>query len=124
MPGIPRADPEQFIQCAPVLHVDNVLQTVSFYCDLLGFHSDFGDAQYAVVWRENAAIHFTRRSIRTAGIHLFVWIRDVGAYYTEIRSRGVEIERDPANQPYGIRDFSLLDCNGTRIVFGQDNELI
>ena len=64
-------------------------------------------------------------SIRTAGIHLFVWIRDVDAYYTEIRSRGVEIERDPANQPYGIRDFSLLDCNGhLRIVFGQDNELI
>ncbi len=96
MPGIPRTDPEQFIQCAPALHVDDVLQTVSFYCDLLGFHSDFGDAQYAVVWRENAAIHFTRGYTRTTGIHLFVW----------------------------IRDFSLLDCNGSCIVFGQDNELI
>ena len=124
MPGIPRADPEQFIQCAPVLHVDNVLQTVSFYCDLLGFHSDFGDAQYAVVWRENAAIHFTRGYTRTTGIHLFVWIRDIDAYYAEVRSRGVEIEREPANQPYGIRDFSELYCNSTIIVLGQDDELI
>ena len=101
-----------------------MLQTVSFYCDLLGFHSDFGDAQYAVVWRENAAIHFTRSYTITTGIHLFVWIRDVNAYYTEIQTRGVEIEREHANQPYGIRDFSLLDYNGSSIVFGQDNELI
>jgi len=56
-------------------------------------------------------------------MHLFVWIRDVDAYYTEIQSRGVEIEREPANQPYGIRDFIVVDCNGTSIVFGQDNEL-
>ena len=28
-----------------------------------GFHSGFGDAYYTIVWRENAATHFTRGSI-------------------------------------------------------------
>jgi hypothetical protein len=28
----------------------------------------------------------------------------------------------PADQPYGIREFSLRDINGVGIVFGQDIE--
>lgn len=62
MSGIPRADPKQFIQCAPILHVEDIQQMVSFYCNQLGFQSDFGDAHYAVASRKNAAIHFTRGS--------------------------------------------------------------
>ena len=30
----------------------------------------------------------------------------------------------PTTQPYGIREFSILDINGVSIVFGQDDELI
>ena len=51
-------------------------------------------------------------------------MRDVDAYYTEIQSRGVEMERDPAKQHYDVRDLSLLFFNSVRIVFRQDNEQI
>ena len=45
-------------------------------------------------------------------------------YYTKVQSRGIEIERDPARQPYDILDFSLLYCNSMRIVFRQYDEQI
>ena len=124
MPGIPHSDPRQFVQGAPVLHVANVLETAAFYRDALGFTFDFGDEHYAVVWRENAAVHFTHGTQSTGSVHLFMWVRDVDSYHAEIRSRGIEVEMEPTDQPYGIRECSLLDCNGMRIVFGQDDELI
>jgi catechol 2,3-dioxygenase-like lactoylglutathione lyase family enzyme len=60
MPALPSSDPEQFVQGAPVLHVPDVSATVAFYRDVLGFTCDFGDDTYAVVWRDNSAIHFVR----------------------------------------------------------------
>ena len=57
MPALPSSNPTQFVQCAPVLHVADVFATAAFYRDVLGFTWDFGDDAYAVVWRDNSAIH-------------------------------------------------------------------
>ena len=53
-----------------------------------------------------------------------LWVRDVNAYYEELNERGTRAEIAPTTQPYGIREFSILDLNGVSIVFGQDDELI
>jgi hypothetical protein len=58
LPAFPSADPAQFVQGAPVLHVQDVKGTAAFYRDILGFTWDFGDDTYAVVWRDNSAIPF------------------------------------------------------------------
>lgn len=60
MPSYPSGNPAQFIQGAPVLHVQDVLAAAKYYRDILGFRADFGDENYAVVWRDNAAIHFAK----------------------------------------------------------------
>jgi catechol 2,3-dioxygenase-like lactoylglutathione lyase family enzyme len=121
MPDRPTADPRQFIQGVPVLHVADVPATAAYYRDVLGFTWDFGDAEYSVVWRDNSAIHLARGGGRPpTGIHLFQWVRDVDAYYQEIRDRGVTVLEEPADRPYQIRDFKVRDPNGIDIVFGQD----
>lgn len=122
MPELPSSNPKQFVQGAPVLHVQDVTATATFYRDVLGFRWDFGDETYAVVWRDNSAVHFVRDDASPTGIHLFQWVKDVDAYYQEILDRGANIPNKPANQPYGIREFSLIDINGVGIVFGQDVE--
>ena len=124
MPDLPHSNPKQFAQASPVLHVVDVLATESYYRDKLGFHRDFGVENYAVVWRDNAAVHFARGLEAPSGVHLFVWVRDVDAYYEELNERGTKAEIAPTTQPYGIREFSILDINGVSIVFGQDDELI
>ncbi len=122
MPAHPSSSPAQFIQGAPVLHVQNVQTAVGYYRDVLGFTADFGDDDYAVVWRDNSAIHFVKSERCASGVHLFQWIRDVDAYYKEIKDRGAEIAVEPADHDYGVRDFSVRDPHGVTIVFGQDIE--
>ncbi|HZR25336.1 MAG TPA: VOC family protein [Vicinamibacterales bacterium] len=122
MPAPPSSNPTQFIQGAPVLHVPDVLATTAFYRDVLGFTCDFGDETYAVVWRDNSAIHFVKDETLPQGIQLFQWVKDVDAYYREIVARGADVSGEPTNQPYGLREFGLRDINGVQIVFGQDIE--
>jgi predicted enzyme related to lactoylglutathione lyase len=122
MPEPPSANPRQFVQGAPVLHVPDVMGTAAFYRDVLGFTWDFGDEAYAVVWRDNSAIHFVKDATSPRGIHLFQWVKDVDAYYKEIVERGAMVAREPTNQPYGIREFGVSDINGVAVVFGQDIE--
>ena len=122
MPAPPSSSPKQFVQGAPVLHVPDVAATVAFYRDVLGFTCDFGDDRYAVVWRDNSAIHFVRDQGRPRGVHMFQWVNDVDSYYDEIIGRGATVAAAPADQPYGIREFGLRDINGVEIVFGQDLE--
>jgi predicted enzyme related to lactoylglutathione lyase len=119
---LPSSNPKQFVQGAPVLHVSDVVATAAFYRDVLGFIWDFGDESYAVVWRDNSAIHFVRDDASPKGVHLFQWVKDVDAYYKEIVDRGADVAKEPTDQPYGIREFGLSDVNGVSIVFGQDIE--
>jgi predicted enzyme related to lactoylglutathione lyase len=122
MPALPSSNPRQFVQGAPVLHVPDVPATAAFYRDMLGFTWDFGDDRYAVVWRDNSAIHFVRDESGPRGVHLFQWIKDVDAYYREIVDRGASVPDAPADQQYGIREFGIRDINGVAVVFGQDIE--
>ena len=120
MPALPSSNPAQFVQGAPVLHVADVETTAAFYRDVLGFTWDFGDETYAVVWRDNSAIHFARDTGNPSGVHLFQWVKDVDAYHREIVNRGAVVAMEPTDQPYGIRELGIRDVNGMTIVFGQD----
>ncbi len=120
MPALPSSNPKQFVQGAPVLHVPDVNASATFYRDVLGFTWDFGDERYAVVWRDNSAIHFVRDEGTPKGIHLFQWVKEIDAYYTELVGRGADVTTGPTDQPYGIREFGVQDINGVGIVFGQD----
>lgn len=122
MPAPPIANPAQFVQGAPVLRVTDVRASATFYRDVLGFTWDFGDDAYAVVWRENAAIHFVRGPSGPSGVHLFLWVVDVDGLHREILGRGAVVASGPADQPYGVREFAVEDVNGMRVVFGQEIE--
>lgn len=122
MPDRPTENPKQFIQGAPVLHVPDVEAAAKFYRDTLGFNWDFGDEIYAVVWRDNSAIHFVRDESGPKRVHLFQWVKDIDAYCAEVVDRGAVIASEPTDQPYGLREFAVQDLNGVGIVFGQDIE--
>jgi len=104
------------------LHVADVEATAAFYRDVLGFTWDFGDETYAVVWRDNSAIHFVKDTGHPSGVHLFQWVMYFDADHREIVGRGAVVAMEPTDQPYGIRELGIRDVNGMDIVFGQDIE--
>ena len=120
MPAYPTSEPAQFIQGCPVLHVRDVIALATYFRDVLGFCWDFGDENYAVVWRDNSAVHFVKGVGEPTGVHLFQWIRNVDAYHAEVAARGAEIKTEPCNTPYGLREFTVGAPSGLSVVFGQD----
>ena len=91
MPALPSSNPAQFVQGAPVFHVADVEAAAAFYRDVLGFTWDFGNETYAVVWRDNSAIHFVRDRGNPSGVHLFQWVKDVDAYHRNSRNASVAV---------------------------------
>jgi catechol 2,3-dioxygenase-like lactoylglutathione lyase family enzyme len=120
MPDLPRSNPEQFIQGAPVLAVPDVKSTAAYYRDVLGFHWDFGDENYSVVWRDNSAVHLVKADTAPSGIRLFQWVQDVDALFRELQDRGVQVDSPPEDQSYGLREFRMKDPNGIELIFSQD----
>lgn len=122
MPDMPRGDPEQFYQGAPLLLVPDVPTSADYYRKILGFKSDPGGTspEYTVVWRDNASVHLARGEQAPSGVQIFFWVKDVDALYADLRKRGAEIVTPIGTRPYKIRDFSTRDPNGVLLVFGQD----
>ena len=122
MPDMPRGDPEQFYQGAPLLVVPDVAATADYYRKVLGFESDPDGAspEYTVVWRDNASVHLTPGEQAPSGVRIFFWVKDVDALYEQVCERGAEIEMPIETRPYNIRDFAICDPNGVLLVFGQD----
>ena len=124
MPDLPKNNPDQFFQGAPILSVPDVPSTAEFYRKMLGFRSDAegGTPEYTVVWRDNAAVHLAKGERPPTGVRLFFWVRDVNGLYEEVTKRKVAIDVPIGTRGYGIRDFSVCDPNGVVVVFGQDWE--
>lgn len=122
MPDMPTSTPEQFYQGAPLLSVPDVPATAAFYHNVLGFKSDPGTAtpQYAVVWRDNAAVHLVKGEHAATGARVFFWVKDVNTLYDDVMRRGAVIDVPIGTREYGVRDFSIRDPNGIVLVCGQD----
>lgn len=126
----PPAGRPQFFGLQPVLAVHDVAQTVSFYCDRLGFDLDFlyGDPpQHAAVaasdWSPEAVtLQFAQVPVGTplaltGWCYIFVEA-GIDALYEAYVAAGVEIIRPLQTFPWGMREFDILDCNGYQLRFG------
>ena len=54
------------------------------------------------------------------GVRIFLWVRDVNTLYEDVRRRGATVAVPIGTRAYGIRDFSIRDPNGVKVVCGQD----
>jgi catechol 2,3-dioxygenase-like lactoylglutathione lyase family enzyme len=120
---------------APYLIVSDVVATADWYRDKLGFRYDrfWGDPpNFCMVKRGGIIImlsqlggHGTPQPNRLVDPEgeawdAYIWTEDADALRAEFGSKGVTIARDICDQPYGMRDFDIEDCNGYRLCFGHD----
>jgi uncharacterized glyoxalase superfamily protein PhnB len=111
---------------APVFVVEDVMRSVDYYRNALGFRIEFthGEpAAYAGVERDNVAVHLqaARDSKRKAGQSaMYVFVADVDALYHELRTRHARIANEPRDYPYGMRDFDVRDLDGNALCFGME----
>ena len=112
----------------PVLEVRDVNQSLTFYCDKLGFRSlgTWGDGpDFAIVGRGKVTIALDRspdeRAIPANQYWTaYIYVDDADALCEEFRGWSVEIARDPEDMFYGSRDFDVRDPDGHLLAFGHD----
>jgi len=113
-------DSVRFRVGSPVFHTADPSTAISFYKDMLGFDVEYDDGYYTVLRRDDCRVDFVKEDRSISGIHLFFLVEDLDTYFSQVEASGVEILRKPDDQPYGLREFSLRDPNGTEIIFGQE----
>jgi len=113
---------------ATVFVVKDVVRSVEYFCDVLGFHTEFMWGEpvcYAGVERDNVTIHLqaagdTKRPPGHGAVNVFV--TNVDALYEELKSRRARTLNEPKDYPYGMRDFDLEDLDGNRLCFGMSTQ--
>jgi uncharacterized glyoxalase superfamily protein PhnB len=114
----------------PLLVYEDIAAAHDFLVDAFGFASGGvrrdgeGRAVHAEVRVGELAIWLHRvaadlqlaspRALPAAATGLVVYVEDVDAHFARARGRGAHIEREPADMPYGQREYGARDLEGHR----------
>jgi catechol 2,3-dioxygenase-like lactoylglutathione lyase family enzyme len=125
---------DQIYGVVPVFLVDEIVATVEYYRDTLGFSIDYvyGDPPYyGSVSRGGAVVHFTksdppgrRNGVRRAGpgngVDAFFVVMEADGLHAEFAEHGAVVMTGPASHEYGMREFKIEDTNGYILVFAAE----
>ncbi len=115
-----------FRAAAPVFPVADVHAAVRWYSDMLGFEAlhvnadEDGAANYAIVRLGEVQVHllhnrFEDEPMRSPAEAMFAMTGDIDALHARLEQRGLAFSRKIRDQPWGARDFTVLDPDGNAI---------
>ncbi|MBX9962492.1 MAG: VOC family protein [Burkholderiales bacterium] len=104
------------------------VQTKAFYIEKLGFELVFENEFYVLLTGFGDRISFLKPEHPTQapifrpvfagrGVYLTIDVEDVDAEYARLKARGVPMEVDLRDEPWGDRHFAVVDPNGIGIDF-------
>lgn len=109
----------------PIFYVADVDAAERYYIERLRFTRAFRYGTYAGLRIGECELHITDpgepRQIAGAG-SAYVICNEVDAYFDAVAKLDARIKSEPADRPYGMRDFAVLDVDGNQLTFGCDTE--
>jgi len=109
---------------APEVPVSSLKEAVEFYEQKLGFGLGMQMPDYAIVERDDIAIHLFKDETRRhspVGIHIFTG--NLELLFSELRSRGADLSQEIMLKPWGNRDFRIQDNSGNVIKFTEPRQM-
>ncbi len=118
---------------SPALAVRNMIQTIQFYRDSLGFKMGMtfpnaDNPEYADLSKDGMVLMFipaenigiSRDEKLGMGVNLYMQIDgNIDKYYNELKDKNVKIVVDIKDESYGVRDFTVEDMDGYKLTFNQ-----
>lgn len=124
-----------FIALAPQLLVNDVVDAVAYYREMLGFDAGplerepgSGTPYQALIRREGAFLQLRRgsaqrrtsnRAFEREACDVYFMVRNLDAIYEEFTAKQVKVLVAPRARPYPMREFEIEDCHGYVLTFGQ-----
>ena len=107
----------------PELPCDDVPAAVTHYRDVLGFGVNYEQEDLGVMDRDEVRLLLIARTPQHGGIgSAYFYVRDVDALYAELVRSGADVQGEPVSQPWGLREFRVLDLYRNRLTFAQTFE--
>jgi GNAT superfamily N-acetyltransferase/catechol 2,3-dioxygenase-like lactoylglutathione lyase family enzyme len=111
-----------FKTTVPILYSTDVVKSLAYYVDVLGFESkwEWGNpTDFGGVNKNSVEIYFCLNAMGQPGTWLCLWVDDVDTYYDTIKAKGAKILSPPETMEWGMREMIVEDPDGHRIRFGQ-----
>jgi len=106
----------------PELPCDDVPAAVRHYHDVLGFSVNYEQDDLGVMDRDEVRLLLIARTpLHGIGSASF-YVRDVDGLYNELVRSGADVQGEPVSQPWGLREFGVLDADRNRLTFAQTFE--
>ncbi len=122
-PDTPKDPERQLRQALPELPLSDVPAGIAYYQKVLGFQINHAQDDLGVMDRDDVTLLLIARTPRHTGIgSLYAYIRDADALHAELVARGANVLGVPVSQPWGLRDFRVLDLEGNQLTFGETFE--
>ena len=107
----------------PELPFANVAAAVVHYRDVLGFEVNYSQHDIGVMDRDGMRVLLIARTAKHTGIgSCSFYVEDADALHAELTARGANVQGPPVSQPWGLREFKVLDPEGNRLSFAQTFE--
>lgn len=107
---------------------EKLAETKAFYTKTLGFGVTFENEFYILMHTPNKEAEisfllpnhpsqkpFFHKPFQGQGMYLTIEVEDVDKIYKELKQKGIKIEIDIRNEPWGDRHFAIQDPNGIGI---------
>src|SRR5687767_13459752 len=107
----------------PELPLSDVPAGVAYYRDVLGFSVNYAQHDIGVMDRDRTRLLLVARTPRHTGIgSCYFYVHDVDALHAELVAKGARVQGAPVSQPWGLREFQVLDLEGNQLSFAQTFE--
>ena len=110
----------RFENATPILSVSDLLLSVSYYVEKLGFaNAEWGNDFFTSVNRNGAGIYLCKGGQGRPGTWVWIGVEDVATLYEEYTASGARILRAPRNYPWAF-EMHVEDPDGHVLRFGSE----
>ena len=110
-----------------VLAVNNLVKSVDFYKNQLGFQTIWEMEGWHFLVRDSVKLMLGEcpedkpaSEINCHSYFAYLEVENIDLLYNEYRSREIEILSNLENKPWGQKEFSIRTIDGHRITFGEE----